>query len=158
MNILKHIWVSRMTTFTYANIECKVIHACKKAVEKVLHKTKNSDETKYYLKLDIRKFYPNISHYILKNILERKIKDTKILSILFEIIDSFTYEGEDKYTKDVSGLPLGNYHSGYECNLYLTSLDRWIKEELKIRYVFRYAGDIDLLKTMLKDESTTIID
>lgn len=37
---------------------------------------------------------------------------------------------------------LGNYPSGYECNLYLTPLDRWIKEELKIKYVFRYADDI----------------
>lgn len=142
MNILKPIWVSRMVSFTYANIQGRGIHACKKAVEKVLRKTKDSNETIYYLKLDIRKFYPNISHDILKGILERKIKDRKVLDILFEIIDSFTYEAEDKYTKDVSGLPLGNYPSGYECNLYLTSLDRWIKEELKIKYVFRYADDI----------------
>ena len=142
MNILKPIWVSRMVSFTYANIQGRGIHACKKAVEKTLRKTKDSNETQYYLKLDIRKFYPNISHDILKSIINHKIKDKKVLDILYEIIDSFTYEGEDKYTKDVSGLPLGNYPSGYECNLYLTSLDRWIKEELKIKYVFRYADDI----------------
>ena len=142
MNIMKPIWISQMTNFTYANIKGRGIHACMKDISRTLYKTKNTDATKYYLKLDIRKFYPNISHDILKNILKRKIKDNKMLNILFEIIDSFEYNGEDKYTKDVSGLPLGNYPGGYECNLYLTSLDRWIKEELKIKYVFRYADDI----------------
>lgn len=121
---MKPIWINQMTNFTYANIKGRGIHACMKDISRILYKTKNTDATKYYLKLDIRKFYPNISHDILKDILKRKIKDNKMLNILFEIIDSFEYNGEDKYTKDVSGLPLGNYPSGYECNLYLTSLDR----------------------------------
>lgn len=142
MNIMKPIWISQMTNFTYANIKGRGIHTCMKDISRTLYKTKNTDATKYYLKLDIRKFYPNISHNVLKDILKRKIKDIKMLNILFEIIDSFEYNGEDKYTKDISGLPLGNYPSDYECNLYLTSLDRWIKEELKIKYVIRYADDI----------------
>ena len=75
MNIMKPIWISQMTNFTYANIKGRGIHACMKDISRTLYKTKNTDATKYYLKLDIRKFYPNISHNVLKDILKRKIKD-----------------------------------------------------------------------------------
>ena len=86
MNILKPIWVSRMVSFTYANIQGRGIHACKKAVEKTLRKTKDSNETQYYLKLDIRKFYPNISHDILKSIINHKIKDNNDVGLGFVFV------------------------------------------------------------------------
>lgn len=142
MNIAKPLIVKQLVNWTYANIEGRGIHACISKINKILKVTKQTEDTKYYLKIDIRKFYPNISHDILKDILTRKFKDKEFLNLIFEIIDSYEYNGEYKYTKDVSGLPLGNYLSGYLCNLYLNPLDRFIKEELKIKYVYRYADDI----------------
>lgn len=142
MNIMKPIWIKQLVDFTYANIEGRGIHACKNHVEKIIKRYRKANKHLYYLQFDISKFYYNISHRILKDILIRKIKDKKLLDILYEIIDSYKYEGEYKYVKETSGLPLGNYPSGYECNLYLSDFDRWLKEELKCKYVVRYADDI----------------
>lgn len=88
--------------------------------------------------MDITKFYPSVDHNILKSIISRKIKDTKMLEILYEIIDSVNGIN-GIYGK---GVPIGNYLSQYFANLYLTGFDHWCKEELKCRYYYRYADDI----------------
>ncbi|WP_234111753.1 RNA-directed DNA polymerase, partial [Chryseobacterium sp. R2A-55] len=87
----------------------------------------------YCLKLDIKKFYPNIDHDILKALLRKKFKDADLLWLLDEIIDS------------APGLPIGNYLSQYLANFYLTYFDHWIKEQLRIKYYFRYADDVVIL-------------
>lgn len=91
--------------------------------------------------MDITKFYPSIDNNILKSIISRKIKDTKVLEILYEIIDSVNGIN-GIYGK---GVPIGNYLSQYFANLYLTGFDHWCKEELKCRYYYRYADDIVIL-------------
>ena len=113
---------------TYACRKNKGIHKAAQDIKKVLRK--DVVNTQYCLKLDIKKFYPSIDHEILKSIVRRKIKDTKVLKLLDEIIDS------------APGVPIGNYLSQYFANLYLAYFDHWIKECKKIKYYFRYADDI----------------
>lgn len=90
--------------------------------------------TKYCLKLDITKFFPNIDKEILKHKFEQKIKDKKVLNLINKIIDSC-----DK------GLPIGTYPSQYFSNFYLQDLDHYIKEQLKVKYYVRYMDDMVLL-------------
>ena len=130
MNILEPLFISTFTTDTYSCIKGKGIHAAANAVKKALKETTG---TRYCLKLDIKKFYPNIDHDILKVLLRRKIKDNDLLWLLDEIIDS------------TSGLPIGNYLSQYFANFYLTYFDHWIKEVKGVKYYFRYADDIVIL-------------
>ncbi len=130
MNILEPIFVSVFTTDSYSCIKGKGIHALQRSLKQAL---KNKEETKYCLKLDIKKFYPNINHDILKQLLRRKFKDNDLLWLLDEIIDS------------ADGLPIGNYLSQYFANFYLTYFDHWIKENKKVKYYFRYADDIIIL-------------
>lgn len=106
----------------------KGIHKAAQDIKRVLRK--DTVNTQYCLKLDIKKFYPSIDHEILKSIVRRKIKDTRVLKLLDEIIDS------------APGVPIGNYLSQYFANLYLAYFDHWIKECKKIKYYFRYADDI----------------
>jgi RNA-directed DNA polymerase len=130
MNILEPIFVSNFTTDTYSCIKGKGIHAAVNAVKKALKDTGN---TSYCLKLDIKKFYPSVDHDILKNLLRRKFKDHDLLWLLDEIIDS------------TDGLPIGNYLSQYFANFYLSYFDHWIKEEIRAKYYFRYADDLVIL-------------
>lgn len=130
MNILEPIFVSLFPSDSYSCIKGRGIHKASFAVRRAL---KNVEETKYCLKLDIRKFYPNIDHHILKALLRRKFKDNDLLSLLDEIIDS------------APGLPIGNYLSQYLANFYLTYFDHWIKENVGLKYYFRYADDIVIL-------------
>ncbi|WP_340074504.1 RNA-directed DNA polymerase [Leptobacterium sp. I13] len=130
MNILEPIFVSTFTSDTYSCIKSRGIHLLLRKLKKAL---KNEEETTYCLKIDIKKFYPNINHDILKQLLRRKFKDNDLLWLLDEIIDS------------AKGVPIGNYLSQYFANFYLTYFDHWIKEELKIKDYFRYADDIVIL-------------
>lgn len=83
--------------------------------------------------MDIKKFYPSINHAVLKRILKKKIKDKKLLKLLGEVIDS------------ADGVPIGNYLSQFFANLYMAYFDHWVKEELKVKYYYRYAEDIVIL-------------
>ena len=130
MNILEPLFVSAFTADTYSCIKGRGIHAAANAVKKALQ---DHPGTVYCLKLDVRKFYPNVDHGTLKNLLRRKIKDQDLLWLLDGIIDS------------ADGLPIGNYLSQYFANFYLTYFDHWMKEELRVIYYFRYADDMVIL-------------
>ncbi len=58
--------------------------------------------TKYCLKMDIRKFYPSIDKTIIKNKFIKIIKDKDTLWLINSIVDS-----------DCTGIPLDNYTSGW---------------------------------------------
>jgi len=130
MNILEPIFVSTFTADTYSCIKTRGIHAAANAVKNAL---RDEPSTQYCLKLDIKKFYPNVDHYILKHLLRKKIKDQDLLWLLDGIIDS------------ADGLPIGNYLSQYFANFYLTYFDHWMKEVKRVKYYFRYADDLVIL-------------
>jgi retron-type reverse transcriptase len=130
MNVLEPIFVSVFTVDTYSCIKKRGIHAAARAVKQAL---KDIPGTQYCLKLDIKKFYPNVDHKILKQLLRKKIKDKDLLWLLDGIIDS------------ADGLPIGNYLSQYLANFYLTYFDHWMKENRHVKYYFRYADDLVIL-------------
>lgn len=130
MNILEPVFVATFTADTYSCIKGRGIHAAARAIKEDL---KDDFGTQYCLKLDVKKFYPNIDHAILKQLLRKKIKDSDLLWLMDEIIDS------------TEGLPIGNYLSQYFANFYLTYFDHWIKEDKKVKYYFRYADDLVIL-------------
>lgn len=136
MNSLEKMFVDCFTADTYSCIKGKGIHAAHNALNKALD---NETETKYCLHLDVKKFYPSIDHDTLKNFLRRKIKDSDLLWLLDDIIDS------------APGLPIGNYLSQYFANFYLTGFDHWIKEIKGIRSYLRYADDM-LIFAATKEE------
>ena len=133
MNIMESIWVSVFTKDTYSCIKNRGIHLAVDTLKKGL---KDVEGTKYCLKMDVRKFYPTINHGILIQLIERKIKDKDLIWLMTEIILSVE---EDK------GIPIGNYLSQYFANLYLAYFDHWLKEELKVKYYWRYADDMVIL-------------
>ena len=130
MNILENLWTSIFISNTYSCIKGKGIHGALKHIKRDL---KNIDDTKYCLKMDIKKFYPSIDHDIMKIIIRKKIKDNKLLKLLDGIIDS------------APGVPIGNYLSQFLANLYLSYFDHWLKETKRVKYYYRYADDLVIL-------------
>jgi len=106
--------------------------------------SKNNTRTCWVLKCDIRKFFANIDHQTLKNILSKTILDTDILWLLGVVIDSFP-QGVT-LGKQV-GLPLGNLTSQLLVNIYMNEFDQFMKRELKIKYYIRYADDFVVLSS-----------
>lgn len=84
----------------------------------------------YILKCDISKFFASIDHSILKNKLNKRIKDKDALKIVYDIIDS-----------EENGLGIGAMTSQALAIFYLNDMDHFIKEVLKIKYYVRYQDD-----------------
>jgi retron-type reverse transcriptase len=102
--------------------------------------SRNHTRTVWVLKYDIRKFFANIDHTILKNILKWRVGDENVVQLLEEVIGSFN-------TKDRPGvgLPLGNLTSQLLVNIYMNEFDHFLKREMKITHYIRYADDFVIL-------------
>ena len=105
--------------------------------------SKSNKVTCWVLKCDIKKFFANIDHHILLEILEKHIEDKKVLWLLERIISSF-HSPMSKGTFDI-GLPLGNLTSQLLVNVYMNEFDQYMKHELKVRHYIRYADDFVIL-------------
>lgn len=89
----------------------------------------------YILKCDIKKFFYNISHEQLKDIVEYHFVDKDICWLVNLFIEST--QGK--------GIPLGNQINQGLALLYLDGLDKLIKVELGIKYYGRYMDDFYLI-------------
>lgn len=106
-------------TNTYACIKGRGIHKCLNDLTRYLQKDRRG--TRYCLKIDIRHYYDSIDHEILKRIMARYFGDTRLLKLMYKIVDSV--EGK-------KGLGIGRLPSQHWANLYLTPFDHWVKEWL----------------------------
>lgn len=100
--------------------------------------SRNNTRTAWVLKMDIKKFFASIDHEVLMKFLSSYIADKQVLSLLENIISSFSM-------RPGKGLPLGNLTSQLFCNVYMNELDRFVKHRLKAKHYIRYADDFVLL-------------
>lgn len=136
MQVIEPIWFKSLIRDTYSAIKGRGIHD---GVKRIKNALQDKENTKYCLKLDVKKYYPSINNEILKKIVRKKIKDKNLLWLLDEIINS------------TKGIPIGNYLSQYFGNLYLSGYDHWMKEIQKCKYYFRYCDDIVILSKSKKE-------
>ena len=129
-------------TFTADSYSCRVEKGSHRAIERFRRfsykVSRNNTRTCWILKCDIRKFFANIDHTVLKSILERYISDQDTLWLLRKIIDSFS-------TRPSVGLPLGNLTSQLFVNIYMNEFDQWMKHSMKVNHYIRYADDFIIL-------------
>ena len=128
VNKLKPIIMRGMYEHSYGSVPGRGIHLAKKRIERWLHNDRRG--TKYFLKMDIRKFFASMPNEMLKKRIARNVKDPDFLRILYEVIDV------------QQGLPLGFYTSQWLANWYLQDLDHFIKEKLHAHHYVRYMDDM----------------
>ena len=92
----------------------------------------------YILKCDVRKYFNSIDHEVLRQKVRRMDLPDDVKWLLDKIIGSYEYE-------EGKGLPMGNQTSQWFALYYLDSLDRLVKEKLRIRYYSRYMDDMILI-------------
>lgn len=119
---------------TFASLPTRGIHDTFKRLDHDLKRYPN--ETKYCLKIDIKKFYPSINHEVLKKQFRRKFKDPDLLWLIDVLIDSL---GDGK------GIAIGSLFSQWAGNFNLSPFDHWLKEEKKVRFYYRYCDDLVIL-------------
>ena len=119
---------------SYASRKGKGIH---RAIKALRYFIRLAGEDCFVLKCDIRKYFDSIDHNVLLSRLSAKIKDKKAFLVAEEIVGSFESEKGSR-----KGIPLGNVTSQVFANIYLDSLDKFIKQKLGARYYVRYNDDI----------------
>lgn len=139
VNILEPIYEKRFIYDSYATRKNKGAH---KAIQRAQQFLKSN---RWYLKMDIRKYFDSINHLILLATLQRTIKDAFILRLCEKIIT----KGGDGTT----GLPIGNLTSQFFANVYLDLFDHYIKENLRVKCYLRYMDDFCLFS----NEKETLI-
>lgn len=81
-----------LVDFNIATRLNKGTHYGIKLTKKYLNEMKIKYDTFYYLKFDISKYFYNIDHEIVKKLINKKIKDKKVINIINNIIDSTNRE------------------------------------------------------------------
>lgn len=136
-SFIKPYFIPKFIETSYACLENKGMHKACLDVQKAMKHCKNIWGEYYILKMDIKKYFENINKNIVYEILQRKIKDEKVLWLTREIL--YSNEGENN-------LPIGNYTSQMFANIYLNELDQYVKHKLKGKYYFRYMDDAILIR------------
>ena len=151
MNVLESVFERQFIYHTYA---CRKGKGSHRAVQYVFEKAKKH---RYFLKLDVKKYFDNIDHEVLKKMLGRIIKDRECLNLLFFLIDSYGDGVGDGVGGGIGGagvragsgegggqkgLPIGNLTSQFFANFYLSALDHFVLEKLKPAAYVRYMDDI----------------
>lgn len=133
VQVISPIFEKSLYQYSCASIPGRGIHMAKKYIERFIKK--NSQESKYALKIDVYHFFPSIDHAILKAMLSSKFHDKRFLRLMDIILDNY-HEWRGR------GLPIGFYTSQWLANWYLADLDYYIKQNLHAACYARYNDDI----------------
>lgn len=129
VNVLKPIVSKSFYEHSYASIPERGTHAAIKQIKRWIRN--DHLNTKYCLKLDIKKFFESVDQDVLIAKLDKIIRDKRYMEILTKIIR----------TAD-SGIPLGFTTSQWFANFLLTELDHKIKEEFGAKYYPIFMDDM----------------
>lgn len=127
--VVRDLIEPRLIRHTYACIRGRGTHAASEQAHRYVRRVPQG----FYLKLDIRKFFPSIHHDTLMGQLERIIKCPRTLGLLELFVRT---NGLDR------GLPIGATTSQILANLALSPVDHAAKRELGARRYVRYMDDI----------------
>ncbi len=160
---LEPIWEPLFIFDSYASRPAKGIHLAVERLQGFTRKvTQSNSRRAWYLQLDIKNFFMCIQKQILFALIRARCRSEEMLWLAEVLIfhdptwdyclksprtllariprqkSLFGTEGE-------RGLPIGNLTSQFFANVYLNSLDQFIKHRLKCRYYMRYVDDVVLL-------------
>lgn len=121
-------------TFIEQSFACRVGYGTHRAADYAQAALQQIPRESYTLKMDIRRFFSRIDRAILRKLIERKVKDVRMVALLMTFAD----HGEP------IGVPIGNLLSQLYALIYLNPLDHFIKRELKVSHYCRYVDDFVL--------------
>ena len=129
-------------TFIHDSFSCRLgkgNHVGMRRLEIMTRKvSKNYTHPCFVLKCDIKKFFDSVDHEILLNLLTKRISCPDTISLLREVIGSFS-ASESLFEK--RGLPIGNLTSQLFANVYMNELDQFMKHKLRVKHYARYTDD-----------------
>lgn len=136
---IEPIFDARMIDDTYA---CRVgggTHAALDALDRHWRLAAKGGPA-YVLRIDVRRYFFNIDHAILADMICSRLREGRVIRLVRKIIDSLSTGGAPGI-----GIPIGNLTSQLFANVYLSQLDQFAKHTLRIRHYLRYMDDVAIL-------------
>jgi|GEM_PF-161531 len=139
-NIIEYVFDKKFISDSFANrLRKGSINAIKRFDYFKRKVSRNNTRKTFILKADIKKYFENVKHEILINILEKTIEDKRIIWLIKIILKNYKSKKQNK------GMPLGNLTSQFFANVYLNELDQFVKHNLRIKYYIRYVDDFVII-------------
>lgn len=141
--ILQGLWEGEFLRFSYGYRPNKSAH---QAVESLNHNLRYKNYG-YIVEADIKGFFDNMSHQWLCRMLEQKIDDKAIMSLIKQWLKSRVVTPDGRIEKPAKGTPQGGVISPVLANIYLHYvIDLWFEKKIKPRcegkaMLVRYADD-----------------
>ncbi len=136
-NIIGPLFEKKMIYDSYA---CRIGKGSHRAASRTQKFLREMPEKAYCFKADISKYFPSISHDVIKRIFRRTIYCRDTLWLMDLIVDHWDGGGLKP-----RGLPIGALTSQLWANVYLGQLDHYVKEVLQEHYYVRYMDDFLVL-------------
>lgn len=143
--------LKRIGEFQYASIKGRGTTKGKEVIARWL----KNRSMRYFVKLDVRKCFESIDHNLLIKVLEKHVKNEKLIWLIKTLISSFE-----------KGLSIGSYLSQYLCNLYMSIIYHYIMEGLYkirrgkrvnlVRHCLIYMDDILLIGSQKRDMNKAV--
>lgn len=138
--------LKRIGEYQYASIPGRGTTKGKQVISRWI-KDRN---TRYFVKMDVKKCFESIDHILLIEFLKKHMKNKKLIWLIETLINSFE-----------RGLSIGSYLSQYLCNLYMSNLYHHVMEDLYktrrgkrtnlVRHCLIYMDDILLIGSRKRD-------
>ncbi len=133
VGVLEPVYERSFIHHSYATRKNKGTHRAIARAQNLLRRHR------FYLKMDVQKYFDSIDHAILLSRVTRKIKDERILDLLSVIITNHAISRGDSCGK---GLPIGNLTSQFFANVYLDGFDHFVEQQLPCTGYVRYMDDL----------------
>lgn len=176
MRVVYPLFAKKFYRYSCGSVKGKGSEFAKEYIEKKIRRKKG--ETKYSVKIDIRKFFNTVKPSFVFRELRRTIRDKRTLWLLALILrgnkmrvwkedlqytNGLTVIKQDKKGRCIvkGGLPIGFYTSPIFANILLDRLDHFVKETLQAPLYVRYMDDILIMsgnKRKLKGYCEAIIE
>ena len=160
---LEKIWEPIFIHDSYACRRGKGVHKGVLRLQQFIRQvTGNGTAPAWYLHIDIRNYFMSIDKEILFSLIAGKLRDEDALwlsrvLIFHDCTGNYIFRGDPGMLARIpphktlfgapegKGLPIGNLNSQFFANVYLNSLDQFVKHHLKCRQYLRYCDDFVLL-------------
>lgn len=137
MRVVEDVLYQKVIRTSAASIPGRGMH---RLFAKMRHDIENDPAgTRYFYKCDIKKFFESIDQQKMWECVKRYIKDPLLLQELYDFITMMDH-----------GLSIGLRSSQCYGNIILNCIDHYFKDELGVKYYYRYCDDIVILASSKK--------
>ena len=136
---MRPIFEKKFIYDSYASRPGKGTHSACERLKHFLRGAAATGKPVYVLQCDIHHYYQSVDHEKLKELIRRTIADKRLLEVWDRIIDG--------YNEDIGvGIPIGALTSQLSANIYLDTLDHFVKECIQAKRYLRYMDDFIIVE------------